>query len=250
MQIISGKNITKSFGSDRLLTQVLKGIDIEIFSGEFVAIMGKSGAGKSTLLYQLSALDKPTSGEIYIDNQNILDFNETELVNFRLYTLGYIFQDYALIPDLTAEENVVVPLLMRGEDWYTAKQTALKALDDVDLPGKYHHLPSELSGGEQQRVAVARAIAGKPKIVFADEPTANLDSTSGRAIIDLLATLHKTGQTIVMVTHEAEYTNHCDRIINLKDGRIIGESTTQNTTETTPLNPSSVTDEFNSNLSQ
>lgn len=223
-QIISGKNITKSFGHGHLLTKVLKGIDIEVYSGEFVAIMGKSGAGKSTLLYQLSALDKPTSGEISIDNKNILDLNEAELVNFRLYTLGYIFQDYALIPDLTAEENVLVPLLMRGQDWQTARGSAQKALDDVGLPGKYPNLPSELSGGEQQRVAVARAIAGKPKIVFADEPTANLDSASGRAIIDLLSTLHRAGQTIVMVTHEAEYTNHCDRIINLEDGLIVGQS--------------------------
>lgn len=223
MKIISGKNIKKSFGSGRLLTNVLKGIDIEVNTGEFVAIMGKSGAGKSTLLYQLSALDKPTSGEIHIDNQDILNLSETEIVNFRLYTLGYIFQDYALIPDLTAEENVLIPLLMRGQDWQTAKQGAKKALDDVGLPGKYPNLPSELSGGEQQRVAVARAIAGKPKIVFADEPTANLDSASGRAIIDLLATLHQAGQTIVMVTHEPEYTNHCDRIINLEDGLIVGE---------------------------
>ena len=223
MTIITGKNITRSFGSGDLITKVLKGIDIAVNEGEFVAIMGKSGAGKSTLLYQLSALDRPTSGEITIDNENILSLNESGLVRFRLYTLGYIFQDYALVPELNAVENVLVPLLMRGIDWQTANATARHAIDSVGLPGKYTNLPSQLSGGEQQRVAIARAIAGKPKIVFADEPTANLDSASGRAIIELLASLHREGQTIVMVTHEPEYTNHCNRIIHLEDGRIVGE---------------------------
>lgn len=223
MDIITGKNITKSYGSGDLFTPVLRGIDIVVHDGEFLAIMGKSGAGKSTLLYQLSALDRPTAGEIIIDGKNILDLAEPELVHFRLYTLGYIFQDYALIPDLTAEENVLLPLLMRGADLHTAKITAKKALTDVGLPEKYSNLPAQLSGGEQQRVAVARAIAGKPKIVFADEPTANLDSGSGKAIIALLHKLHRAGQTIVMVTHEEEYAADCDRIISLADGLVISE---------------------------
>lgn len=218
MSIITGKNICKSYGKDTLENKVLKNIDIEVSAGEFVAIMGKSGAGKSTLLYQLSALDKPTSGEITIDGKNILDFGESELVNFRLYTLGYIFQDYALIPDLNVTENVLTPLLMRGIDWKTAQKISKEVIDSVGLEGKYNNLPSQLSGGEQQRVSVARAIAGKPKILFADEPTANLDSVSGRSVIDLLAKLNAEGQTIVMVTHEEEYANHCNRIIRLEDG--------------------------------
>lgn len=223
MSLITGKNITKNFGKGELETRILKGIDIIINSGDFVAIMGKSGAGKSTLLYQLSALDKPTSGDVIIDGKNIVKFTEAELVSFRLYTLGYIFQDYALIPDLTAIENVVVPLLMRGIDWSGANALAITSLKAVGLERKHNSLPSQLSGGEQQRVAVARAIAGKPKIVFADEPTANLDSASGKAVIELLAELHAEGQTIVMVTHEEEYTTHCNRIIRLEDGLIVSE---------------------------
>jgi putative ABC transport system ATP-binding protein len=223
MPIIQGKNITKTFGTGNLETRVLRGIDVTIETGEFVAIMGKSGAGKSTLLYQLSALDRPTGGSITIDSSDILQLSETELVKFRLNTLGYIFQDYALIPDLTAEENVLLPLLMKGVNWQRASEIARETLDTVGIPGKYKNLPSQLSGGEQQRVSVARAVAGKPKIIFADEPTANLDSASGRAVIELLAKLHHEGQTIVMVTHEPEYINHCNRVIYLEDGLVTHE---------------------------
>ncbi len=235
MNLITGKNITKTYGSGNLLTTILRGIDIDVREGEFLAIMGKSGAGKSTLLYQLSALDRPTSGEIFIDGKNILDLSESELVDFRLYTLGYIFQDYALIPDLTAEENVLLPLLMRGQDWRSAQAIARTSLDAVSLSDKYKNVPSQLSGGEQQRVAIARAIAGKPKIIFADEPTANLDSASGNTVIEILRTLHQSGQTIVMVTHEVEYTVHCDRIVRLADGLVVKENVT--TEEVTPHTP-------------
>lgn len=233
MTIIQGTNITRAFGQGDLKTTVLKGIDITVTEGEFVAIMGKSGAGKSTLLYQLSALDRPTSGDIMIDGKNILALAESELVSFRLYTLGYIFQDYALIPELTAGENVVLPLLMRGLDWATARKTATDALTAVGLPDKYDNLPSQLSGGEQQRVSIARAVAGKPKIIFADEPTANLDSVSGKTVIDLLSQLHREGQTIVMVTHEPEYTINCNRIIHLEDGLVthIEDRTYDHTTQ-------------------
>lgn len=237
MEIIRGTKIEKTYGKGRIATNVLKGVDISIHQGEFIAIMGKSGAGKSTLLYQLSALDRPSGGEIIIDGKNILALSETELMTFRLYTLGYVFQDYALIPDLSAGENIALPLLMRGTDWLTANETAEKALAEVGLPDKFDNLPSQLSGGEQQRVSIARAIAGKPKIIFADEPTANLDSTSGRAIIDLLATLQKSGETIVMVTHEEEYTNHCNRVIYLEDGIIVPEKGMVRATVAAATNP-------------
>jgi len=221
MAIIEAKNIHRTFGKGDLITHVLKGIDITIETGEFVAIMGKSGAGKSTLMYQLSVLDAPTDGELLIDDTDVLSLSEKEQTEFRLNTLGYVFQDYALVPDLSARENVMMPLLMRGDDWSQAKDTADRSLDAVGLSGKYFNLPAELSGGEQQRVAIARAIAGKPKIVFADEPTANLDSVSGNQIIELLSKLHaENGQTIVMVTHEAEYAESCDRIIYMEDGLI------------------------------
>lgn len=224
MAIIEAKNIRRTFGKGDLITHVLKGVDVTIETGEFVAIMGKSGAGKSTLMYQLSVLDIPTEGELLIDDTDVLALNESEQTEFRLNTLGYVFQDYALVPDLSARENVMMPLLMRGDDWQKATETADHSIDAVGLSGKYLNLPAELSGGEQQRVAIARAIAGEPKIVFADEPTANLDSISGKQIIELLTRLHKeNGQTIVMVTHEAEYAENCDRIIYMQDGLITKE---------------------------
>ena len=224
MSIIKATNIHRRFGHEPLVTQVLKGIDVTISEGEFVAIMGKSGAGKSTLMYQLSILDEPSEGSVLIDGTETSTLTEMERTDFRLHTLGYVFQDYALVPDLTASENVMMPLLMRGMEWEVAKQMSHKAMDDVGLKDKYGNLPGELSGGEQQRVAVARAIAGKPKILFADEPTANLDSISGQQIIDLITCLHReNNQTIVMVTHEPEYATHCDRILYMEDGIIVDE---------------------------
>lgn len=224
MSIITARNIHKVFGSDNLLTRVLNGIDISVEAGEFVAIMGKSGAGKSTLMYQLSVLDEPTDGSIVVADTDVIGLSESEQTEFRLRTLGYVFQDYALVPDLSAVENVLLPLLMKGGSWSEAEIVARNAIDAVDMAGKYGNLPSELSGGEQQRIAIARAIAGEPKIVFADEPTANLDSLSGRVVIDLLTKLNREqGQTIVMVTHEREYATNCHRIVHMEDGRIVDE---------------------------
>ena len=226
MNIIEAKNIHRKFGKDDLITHVLKGIDITIAKGEFVAIMGKSGAGKSTLMYQLSALDVPTEGEIIVDGTNIVPLSERERTSFRLNTLGYVFQDYALVPDLSARENVMMPLLMKGMNWDIAREKSDTSLDEVGRKNKYTNLPGELSGGDQQRVAVARALAGQPKIIFADEPTANLDSVSGAQVIELLNCLHKqNNQTIVMVTHEEEYAQPCDRIIYMEDGLITNTKT-------------------------
>lgn len=220
--IIEGKNIERIFGKGELETRVLKGVDIAVHAGEFVAIMGKSGAGKSTLMYQLSVLDTPTGGSIVVDGTNVVTLNEADATTFRLNTLGYVFQDYALVPDLSAEENVMVPLLMRGFAWEKAKLTARGAIDAVGLEGKYQNLPGQLSGGEQQRVAIARAVAGQPKILFADEPTANLDSISGQQVIDLITSLNRDHkQTVVMVTHEREYALGCDRIFHMEDGLIV-----------------------------
>ncbi|MBP6924325.1 MAG: ABC transporter ATP-binding protein [Candidatus Pacebacteria bacterium] len=222
MSIIIGKNLKRRFGSGDLVTHVLRGIDVTIEEGEFVAIMGKSGAGKSTLMYQLSILDEPSEGELIIDGKDVLSFDEVERTAFRLNTLGYVFQDYALVPDLSTEENVMIPLLMRGLTWEGAKQKARQSIDEVGMVGKYLNLPSELSGGEQQRAAIARAIAGKPRILFADEPTANLDTTFGTQIIELITALNRDyGQTVVMVTHEREYALGCNRIIHMEDGLVV-----------------------------
>lgn len=224
MNIITATNIHRKFGDGALEAHILRGIDFTVKQGEFVAIMGKSGAGKSTLMYQLSVLDKPTEGTIIIDNVDVSTLNESEQTAFRLNTLGYVFQNYALVPDLSAEENVMIPLLMRGQEWQLAKENARLAIDGVGLQGKYLNLPAELSGGEQQRVSIARAVAGKPKILFADEPTANLDTVSGEQVIDLITKLNKEdGQTVVMVTHEEEYAQGCDRVIYMVDGVIVHE---------------------------
>lgn len=221
--MITIKNLTKTYTNGKLETHVLKGIDLEIQKGEFVAIMGKSGAGKSTLMYQMSLLDEPTTGEIIVDGEEVLKLSNKKRTRFRLDRLGYVFQDYALVPELTASENVLVPLLMKGKSPENSKVIALRALTEVGLAHRANNRPSQLSGGEQQRVSIARAIAEDPKILFADEPTANLDSASGNHIIEVLRDLNKKGQTIVMVTHEKEYTLYCDRIIRLEDGKIVGE---------------------------
>ncbi len=219
--IIVTRNLKKSFKDGEKVTEVLKGINLEIKSGEFVAIMGRSGAGKSTLLYQISLLDQSTSGDIYVDGAHVVSLSEEERVAFRLKELGYVFQDYALLPDLTAKENVAVPLIMQGKSIEEAYVIAEKNLTKVGLGHRVNNLPSKLSGGEQQRVSIARAIAHEPKILFADEPTANLDTESSAMILDIFMDLHRQGQTIIMVTHEDEYSKNADRVIYLKDGMIV-----------------------------
>ena len=189
--MIQVKNLTKTYANGKIETHVLKGINLEVKTGEFLAIMGKSGAGKSTLMYQMSILDEPTSGEIIIDGVDILSLSIREKTEFRLNRLGYVFQDYALVPELTSLENIMIPLLMRGLDTSAAKERALKALESVGLVNKDKNLPSQLSGGEQQRVSIARAVAQDPIILFADEPTANLDSESSKTILELFQKLNK-----------------------------------------------------------
>lgn len=221
--IITIKNLRKSFINGKLETEVLKGIDFEVAQGEWLAIMGKSGAGKSTFLYQMSLLDHPTAGEIVVDGTDVLALNGNDRTQFRLERLGYVFQDYALVPELTAKENVMVPLLMRDIATAEAETRAELALTAVGLGHRLNNLPSQMSGGEQQRVSIARAIGQNPTILFADEPTANLDNVSSASVMEIMSEIHKKGQTIIMVTHEKEYTAHCDRIVYLDDGKIVDE---------------------------
>jgi putative ABC transport system ATP-binding protein len=221
--MIKAKNIIKTFKNGFVETQVLKDVSVQINPGEFVAIMGKSGAGKSTLMYQLSLLDHPTSGDIIIDNNIATNLSHDDRTRFRLDNLGYIFQDYALVPELTAIENVMVPLLMMGKSDNEAIEIARTSLTKIGLAHRENNLPSQMSGGEQQRVSIARAVAHNPKILFADEPTANLDNVSSEAVMEIFKELHRAGQTIVMVTHEPEYTAYCDRVIYLSDGQIVDE---------------------------
>lgn len=219
-KIITTKGLTKTFTDGDRITRVLKGIDLEIDAGEFVAVMGRSGAGKSTLLYQLGLLDQPTEGEITIDGADIHILTDDEKTRFRLDNLGYVFQDYALLPDLTALENVALPLMMQGHTTERAYEMSKDALEKVGLGDRLKNLPAKLSGGQQQRVSIARAIAHFPKIIFADEPTANLDTESSKMILDIFSELHAKGQTIIMVTHEEEYSSAADRVIVMKDGII------------------------------
>lgn len=222
--MIKIKKLVKNYTTGTVVTKVLRGIDLEIKKGEFLAIMGKSGAGKSTLMYQISLLDTPTSGEIIIDGIDVSTLDEKQRTQFRLEKLGYVFQDYALLPELSAIENVVIPLLMEGLSKKDALEKAKNALESVGLGHRLDNRPSQLSGGEQQRVSIARAIAQNPDILFADEPTANLDSVSSEEIMKVIGKLHKEyGQTVVMVTHEKEYAKNADRIISVSDGQIINE---------------------------
>lgn len=221
--MIETKGLERTFINGDVETRVLKGIDFKVQDGEYVAIMGRSGAGKSTFLYQLSLLDEPTGGEIIIDHHDTHNLSESQRVDFRLSKFGYVFQDYALLPELTALENVALPLLMQDHTKAHAYKKAAQALERVGLHDKLHNLPSRLSGGEQQRVSISRAIAHDPKILFADEPTANLDNESSQAIMDIFDELHSLGQTIIMVTHEEEYAKRAGRLVKIDDGKIISD---------------------------
>lgn len=217
--IIKANNLERVYDNGKIKTIALKDVSLEINEGEFVAIMGPSGSGKSTILHQLGLLDIPTNGKLIIDNDNVLELNEEQRTRFRLEKLGYVFQSYNLIPELTTIENVYVTAMALGIDKEKYIEKAMEVLKNVGLEDREYHLPSELSGGQQQRVSIARALVNKPKILFADEPTANLDRDSSNNIINLFRKLNKDfGQTIVMVTHELEEGEKADRIIWVKDG--------------------------------
>ena len=214
------KNLCKTYGHGLAATQALKGIDMEVAPGEFVAVMGRSGSGKSTLLHILGLLDMPTSGDIIIENRNVLKLSEAEKTKFRLEELGYVFQEYSLLPEMTILENVYLPALCLGKE-NAFKKRATELLQIVDLGERLKHYPNDVSGGEQQRAAVARALINRPKILFADEPTASLDMASARVVLELFKKLNQElAQTIVMVTHEPEDEKYVDRVIWLKDGFI------------------------------
>lgn len=215
---IEVKDLVRTY-EGKVPTYALKGATFAIEQGEFVAIMGRSGSGKSTLLHQLSLLDTPTSGSLVVDSTDVLRLSDKQKTAFRLEHLGYIFQEYALIVELSALENVYLPAMAFGKDaaQYHAKAKQLLAL--VGLGERYNHYPHELSGGEQQRVAIARALINDPRILFADEPTANLDTASAATVLKLFAKLNEElNQTIVMVTHEPDDKQYVDRVIKLEDG--------------------------------
>lgn len=220
--MIEAKKVDKIYSNGKVHVNALRNISLSIKNGEFVAIMGASGSGKSTLLNQLGLLDNPTSGNIYIDDIDIVNLRHNEKIKYRLNNLGYVFQDYALLPELTALENVSLPLRMLGIETEEVIARSKEIIKLVGLEEREDHLPKELSGGEQQRVSIARALVHKPKILFADEPCANLDSISSDQILKLFARFNKElKQTIIMVTHEEWHTKYVHRIIRLHDGMIM-----------------------------
>ena len=216
--IIQAHDIRKSFGS----LEVLKGVDFEASEGEVVAITGASGAGKTTLLEILGTLSSPDSGSLVIDGTDVLKLGSRELSSFRGQRIGFVFQFHHLLPEFTSEENVMIPALIAGKSEGAARAKARELLDTVGLAGRMSHKPSELSGGEQQRVAIARALVNSPAVLFADEPTGNLDSVTREEIHSLFFDLRdKLGQTIVVVTHDASLAGLCDRALTMKDGRFV-----------------------------
>ena len=203
--------------------EILKGIDLEIPRGQVAAIMGPSGSGKSTLLGLLAGLDTPTSGQVILDGEDITNLGEDEMALLRGRKIGFVFQSYHLLPTLTAEENVLLPMELAGRE-NGGRARARELLDRVGLGGRFDHYPVQLSGGEQQRVALARAFALRPPILLADEPTGNLDSTTGRAVLDLILALNREqGTTMVMVTHEQTLADSADRRIVLRDGKVVSQ---------------------------
>jgi len=218
--ILKTENITKIYKNGDLRVPALQDVSLEIRSGEFIMITGRNGSGKSTLLHQLGLLDVPDSGKITINGQEIVSMKESSRTALRLKYLGYIFQEYALIAELTAMENVILPAMMIGTS-HRARKKAIEIFKKVGLENKMHRLPNQLSGGEQQKVAIARSLINNPVIIFADEPTANLDTKASADILGLFKMINNEGRTIVMITHEQEELKYASRLIKLSDGKIV-----------------------------
>lgn len=226
--ILAVKNLVKSFESGNKMLTVLKKISFSIEKGTSCAIVGPSGSGKTTLLGICAGLDKPTSGTIYLNQKNITDLDESHLSKIRNEQIGFVFQSFQLLSTLTALENVMVPLELRGLSYSKVEKRALELLDSVGLGDRSHHYPTQLSGGEQQRVGIARAFIHQPDVLFADEPTGNLDGETGQQIEQLLFNLNRDqGTTLVIVTHDRELADKCDRIIQLKNGDIEYDSNSE-----------------------
>lgn len=219
------KGITKSFKNGQESLQVLKGIDLSVEEGDFVAIMGPSGSGKSTLMNIIGLLDQPTTGSYQLEGEDVADLSENRLAKVRNDQIGFIFQQFFLLPKLSAQKNVELPLIYAGKSPRERKQRAEQFLKKVGLSDRSHHLPSELSGGQKQRVAIARALSNDPAIILADEPTGALDTKTGTQIMELLTQLNSEGKTIVMVTHEPEIADYARRKIVILDGEITQDTT-------------------------
>ncbi len=220
MEIVRIENLNKSYGKGNTKVDALKRVNLTIEQGEFVAVVGPSGSGKSTLLHLLGGVDRPTGGKVYVDGVDIYGLSEKKLAIFRRRKVGFIFQFYNLVPVLTAEENILLPLLLDSKK--VNKKHVEELIDILGLQERRDHLPNELSGGQQQRVSIGRALAYNPSIVLADEPTGNLDSRNSKEIIDLLRiSVRKYNQTLILITHDLNIANQADRIITIEDGVIV-----------------------------
>ncbi|MCK4330555.1 ABC transporter ATP-binding protein [candidate division WOR-3 bacterium] len=219
--LIETKQIKKVYKMGNIDVNALRGVNLNIEEGEFIAIMGPSGSGKSTLMHILGCLDTPTSGTYLFRGREVQDLSEDELANTRNREVGFVFQTFNLLPRMKAFENVELPLMYSGGRAAAIRKRALDVLERVGLEDRVNHRPTELSGGERQRVAIARALVNNPKLVLADEPTGNLDSKTGHEIMELFRSLHKEGRTLIAVTHDPEISEYADRIVKIRDGIII-----------------------------
>jgi len=219
--LINLKDVFKHYHLGENIVKAVDGIDLEIHEGEFVSIMGPSGSGKSTSMNLIGSLDVPSKGSVLLDGENIAHFDESDLAQLRGRKIGFIFQQFNLIPNLTAKENVMLPMVFQGIEKYDREDRAEHLLEKVGLQERMDHYPGQLSGGEQQRVAIARALANDPEVILADEPTGNLDTKTGQSVMEFLDKLNREGKTIIMITHEPELAKkHSEKIFWLKDGKI------------------------------
>ncbi len=222
-EIIALENVKKEYVIGDSIVKALAGINTRIKQGEFIAIVGPSGSGKSTMMNMIGALDIPTEGKIYLDNRNIAAMHESDLAQIRGKKIGFIFQNFNLIPTLTAKENVALPMLFQGIGKAERLERAEELLNKVGLGNRMEHYPNELSGGQRQRVSIARALANNPEVILADEPTGNLDTKTGEEILNLFLELNKEGTTIIIVTHELSIARKAQKVLKMKDGRFENE---------------------------
>lgn len=220
LSIIQTKNLVKIYQSGKEELHALDGVSLSVEKGEFLAILGPSGSGKSTLMHILGCLDLPSSGEYFLDMENILVHKDEKLAEIRNRKIGFVFQKFNLLPRFTAVQNVMLPLLYRGENEQKAKEIACQKLEMVGLENRLNHRPNELSGGQQQRVAIARSLVGDPPLILADEPSGNLDSKSGKDIMNIFKELNAKGNTIVLITHDHEIANQTKRVVYIRDGKL------------------------------
>jgi putative ABC transport system ATP-binding protein len=225
MEVVKVENVTRIYKIGKVETQALRGVDLSIESGEFTALVGPSGSGKTTLLQLIGCLDQPTGGRVSINGKDVSRLNRNQRADMRRGTIGFIFQFFALIPTLSAYENIEMPLLLNGHSASERRQRVAQLLEAVELADRAHHRPDQLSGGQQQRVAIARALASKPSLILADEPTANLDTANGKQVMEIMTRLNReTGVTFVFATHDPRVIEYARRVVTLRDGLIVDDS--------------------------